>query len=71
MLHTRWSEEAWPQVKANGRRITLHSRRDASSTRSTRSSMSMAAAATWGRRRRPGLDDVYCGASIKRDAGDA
>jgi hypothetical protein len=26
MLHTRWSADAWPQVKADGRRITLHSR---------------------------------------------
>ena len=27
MLHTRWSAEAWPQVKADGRRrITLDSR---------------------------------------------
>jgi hypothetical protein len=26
MLHMRWSAAAWPQVKADGRRITLDSR---------------------------------------------
>jgi hypothetical protein len=26
MLHEHWSVEAWPQVKADGRRIALHSR---------------------------------------------